>query len=83
MRKTSASTKGFGSNYIFQALHTLALMLVYWGCLVAPSLSRAAELKQDTLVYWNAYLDAANRLIGSHTPFLWVDQKPERLQRAA
>ncbi len=56
-------------------------MLVYWGSLVAPSLSRGAELKQDTLVYWNAYIDAANRQIGSQTPFLWVDQKPGRLQR--
>ena len=56
-------------------------MLVYWGSLVAPSLSRGAELKQDTLVYWNAYIDAANRQIGSQTPFLWVDQMPGRLQR--
>ncbi len=81
MKKTAVNQKGFGSNYIFHTLRTLTLMLVYWGCLVAPSLSRAAELKQDTLVYWNAYLDAANRQIGSQTPFLWVDQKPERLQR--
>ncbi len=85
MKKASVSHKGFGSNYncifIFRTLRTLTLMLVYWGCLVAPSLCRAAELKQGTLVYWNAYLDEANRQIGSQTPFLWVDQNPERLQR--
>lgn len=81
MKKTSVRQKGFGSNYIFHTLHTLTLLLVYWGCLVAPSLCRAAELQQDTLVYWNAYVDAANRQLGSQTPFLWVDQKPERLQR--
>jgi hypothetical protein len=51
------------------------------GCLVAPSLSYGVELKQDTLVYWNAYLDAARPQMTSQTPFLWVDQKPERLQR--
>jgi hypothetical protein len=34
-------------------------MLVYLGCLVVPSLSHAAELKQETAVRWNAYLDAA------------------------
>jgi hypothetical protein len=40
-----------------------------------------AELKKDTLVYWDAYLDAALPQIGPQTAFLWVDQKPERLRR--
>jgi len=56
-------------------------MLVWSGSLLAPAESRGAELKQDTLVYWNTYVDAARPQIGSQTPFLWVDQKPERLQR--
>jgi len=57
------------------------VMLVCGSALVAPTLSRGAELKQDTLVYWDAYLDAARPQIDSQKPFLWVDQKPERLQR--
>jgi hypothetical protein len=55
-------------------------MLVYWGTLVAPSLSRGAELKPDTLAQWNSYVDAARPQIDSRPQFLWVDQKPERLQ---
>jgi hypothetical protein len=56
-------------------------MLVYLGCLIAPSLSHGAELRRDTLAYWNEYLDAARPQMASQTPFLWVDQLPQRLQR--
>jgi hypothetical protein len=57
------------------------VMLVCGSSLVAPTLSRGAELKQDTLVYWDAYLDAVRSQIDPQKPFLWIDQKPERLQR--
>ncbi len=56
-------------------------MLVYFGCLVAPSLSQGAELRQETLASWNAYLDATRPQMASQTHFLWVDEQPERLQR--
>ncbi len=81
MKETLARQTSFGSRYSFGIHRALIFTLVYFGCLVAPSLSHGAELKQDTLVYWNAYLDAALPEMTSQTPFLWVDQKPERLQR--
>ena len=82
MNETSVNQGELGSICIFHAFRTLTLMLVYWGALVAPSLSRGAELKQDTLVYWNAYVQQTESLQEwSRRPFLWVDQEPERLQR--
>ena len=80
MKATSARQTTFGSRYTFSTLRALIVMLGYLGCLVAPSLSHGSELKQDTLVYWNAYLAATRPQIASQTPFLWVDQKRERLQ---
>ncbi len=80
MKETSARQTSFCSRYSFRKLRALILMPIYLGCLVAPSLSHGSELKQDTLVYWNAYLDASRPEMASQTPFLWVDQKPERLQ---
>ena len=56
-------------------------MLVNLGCLVAPSPAHGAELRQDTLVSWNAHLDAARPRMAPQTPFLWIDQNPERVQR--
>ena len=81
MKGTPARQTSSGGRYSFRTLRALIVMLVYLGCLVAPSLSHGAELRQDTLVYWNGYLDAARPHMASQTPFLWVDQKPERLQR--
>jgi hypothetical protein len=81
MKRTSARQTSFGSRYSFRTLRALTVMLVYLGSLVAPTLSQGAELREYTLVYWNAYLDAARPQMTSQTPFLWVDQKPERLQR--
>jgi len=74
MRNISASQS-------VRILRALMVMLVCGSSLIAPTLSRGAELKQDTLVYWDAYLDGARPQIDSQKPFLWVDQKPERLQR--
>ena len=82
MKRTSARQTSFGNRYSFHTFRTLIVMLGYLGCLVAPSLCHGAELKQDTLFYWDAYVDAARpQQMASQTPFLWVDQKPERLQR--
>ena len=81
MKETSTKQRSLGSRYSFRTLRALIVMLPYLGCLGAPSLSHAAELRQDTLVYWNAYLDAAHSQMAAQTPFLWVDRNPERLQR--
>ena len=81
MKGISARQPSFCSRYSFRTPRALIVMLVNLGCLVAPSLSHGAELRQDTLLYWDAYLDAARPQMASQTPFLWVDQKPERLQR--
>jgi len=81
MKEASARRTKFGGRYNLRTLRALIVMPVYLGCLFAPSLSHGAELRQDTLVYWNAYLDAARPGMTSQTPFLWVDQEPARLQR--
>ena len=81
MNKISANQKGSGSSCSLGTVRVLMLMLVCAGSLIRPSESRGAELNQNTLVYWDAYVDAARPQIGSQTPFLWVDQEPERLQR--
>jgi hypothetical protein len=53
--------------------------------LLAPALSQATELKQQTVQAWEAYVrDANTRMEGrasGQSPFLWVDEKPERVQR--
>jgi hypothetical protein len=81
MKGTSARQTRFGSRHGFRTLRALIVRLIYLGCLIAPSLSHGAELKQKTLVSWNAYLDTARPQMISQRPFLWVDQEPERLQR--
>jgi len=81
MKGTTARQTSLGSRYSFRTLLAVIVMLVFSGCLVAPSLAHGAELRHDTLVYWDAYLDAARPQPASQTPFLWVDQNPERLQR--
>jgi len=57
------------------------VVLVCAGCLAGPAASRAAELRDETLQSWNAYLQAANSGTTSQGPFLWVEQAPDRLQR--
>jgi hypothetical protein len=58
-------------------------MVICAGSLVAPSASRGAELKEDTLKTWNTYVDAANLQMSSRVrgSFLWVDEAPDRLNR--
>jgi hypothetical protein len=53
--------------------------------LSAPTISNATELRDETLNAWNEYVRAANsrmegRLTGN-SPFLWIDEVPERAQR--
>ncbi len=81
MKGPSAGHRSFGILHGIRALRTLFVLLVYFGCLIAPALARGAELKEKTLVHWNAYLDTARPRMVSQTPFLWVDRNPELPQR--
>jgi hypothetical protein len=81
MKGISARQTSLGSLNSLRTLRGPIVILLYLGCLIAPSLAHGVELRQDTLVRWNAYLDAARSQPASQTPFLWVDQNPERLQR--
>ncbi len=51
--------------------------------LFAPAMSHAAELKAETLNAWDAYIQKANSEMENHlhSPFLWVDEVPDRVQR--
>jgi hypothetical protein len=53
--------------------------------LLAPAQSKATELKDQTVQAWEAYLRAVNKRVGERahgqSPFLWVDEKPERVER--
>ncbi len=76
MKRTSVIQTSFGSRRAFRTLRDTIAVLGYLGCLVAPLLSHGAELKPDTVISWNTYLDAARPQMTSPTPFLWVDQNP-------
>lgn len=53
--------------------------------LVAPTISKATELKEETLKAWEEYVHAANarmeRRLRGDDPFLWVDEAPGRAVR--
>jgi len=54
---------------------------MFAGFLVAPAVSKGAELKEQTLKTWDAYIQTVDsqmhgRLQG---PFLWVDEEPDRV----
>jgi len=72
---------GHDADHAFRTFQAIVIMCLWWGTLFAPSMARAAELSKDTLAYWDAYVENAHPQTSSQTPFLWVDQKPERLRR--
>ena len=53
--------------------------------ILAPSLSKAAELKQQTVQAWETYVREVTtymeKRVSGQSPFLWVDEKPDRVQR--
>ena len=53
--------------------------------LLAPATFKATELKEQTVQAWEAYVRAANTRVEERAhgqrPFLWVDEKPERVER--
>ncbi len=64
------------------SLHVLASMfLVFFGA----AATHAAELKQETVTAWNAYLQAEqarmNDRLHNQAAFLWIDAAPDRVRR--
>ncbi len=63
---------------IQSALATLFLLL-------APVISNAAELKQETLTAWDEYIRGANlrveERLNKNSQFLWIDEAPDRSRR--
>lgn len=59
------------------------LSLLCASFLLAPAASDGAELKEETLNAWDAYVQHVNSEMDDrlHGPFLWVDEVPDRLQR--
>ena len=51
--------------------------------LISPLASYAAELKQEAVRTWDAYVETANLQMRDrmHKTFLWVDESPDRIQR--
>lgn len=70
-------------NFHARCLQRVLVGLIGVSFLVAPAASEGAELKEQTLNAWDAYIQTANsemdhRLKG---PFLWVDEVPDRIQQ--
>src|SRR5271166_6078954 len=70
-----------GGTCMFRMPHRFLVGLMFAGFLVAPAMSNGAELKEQTLKTWDAYIQAVDsqmhgRLQG---PFLWVDEDPDRV----
>ena len=68
---------------MFRMHHRFLVGVMCASFLVAPAASDGAELKQETLKTWDAYIQTVNpqmrdRREGS---FLWVDEEPERAER--
>jgi len=61
----------------------LLVALMWAGFLVAPASSHGAELKDETVKTWDAYIQTANSQMGDrlHGHFLWVDEVPDRVNR--
>jgi hypothetical protein len=64
---------------------TLSITFFVTVAVFAPARANAIELKPETLAAWNSYVrgaDAATqaRLTG-HSPFLWIDEQPDRAAR--
>lgn len=57
--------------------------LICVGLLVVPVASNGAELKEETVKTWNAYIQTTNSQLRDrvHGPFLWVDEVPDRAHR--
>jgi hypothetical protein len=70
-------------NFRVRCSHRVLVGLMCVSLLFAPATSAATELKEQTLNAWDAYIQTANSEMDRrlHSPFLWVDEVPDRIQR--
>ena len=68
---------------MFRAPHRFLVGLMCASFLVSPAASYGAELKEETLKTWDAYIQTVNSQMRDHLQgsFLWVDEDPERVDR--
>ena len=61
----------------------LTTVIMCAGFLTSPVASPAAELKQEAVRTWDAYVETANLQMRDrmHRTFLWVDESPDRIRR--
>jgi hypothetical protein len=61
----------------------LTTVIMCAGFLASPVASPAAELKQEAVRTWDAYVETANLRMRDrmHGTFLWVDESPDRIRR--
>ena len=75
-------TRQFARKFHAPRTGTILAILL---CLLSSARSDAAELKQKTLQAWDAYVQTANLAMeqraAGRSPFLWVDESPDRLRR--
>ena len=82
MNIASANDTTLRISRVSQTLRRLAIALVLAGFLIAPVASSGAELKEETLRSWDAYVRSASSSMASRqSHFLWVDEAPENRQR--
>src|SRR5208283_5185419 len=77
----TGDSSSLGGICMFGMPHRFLVGLMCASFVVAPAASYGAELKEETLKTWDAYIQTVNsqmrgRLQG---PFLWVDEAPDRV----
>jgi len=83
MNTASASEECSRTNCISRTFRRFLVMFICASSLVAPTASRGAELKQETVQTWDAYIQTVNSQMDGRLqgPFLWVDEEPDRQRR--
>jgi hypothetical protein len=66
-------------------IRSVAVVFLFQLLLFAPAISRATELREETLKVWDEYVHTANvrmeRRVRGDSAFLWIDEVPGRAQR--
>ena len=68
---------------MFRMHHRFLVGVMCASFLVAPAVSHGAELKEETLKTWDAYIQTVNSQMRDRRQgsFLWVDEEPDRVER--
>ena len=72
-----------GGICMFRMHHRFLVGVMCASFLVAPAVSHGAELKEETLKTWDAYIQTVNSQMRDRRQgsFLWVDEEPDRVER--